>query len=35
MHDCHTCQEYTTADELAQAAALALALIASDDGGAA
>ena len=36
MHNCHTCQEYTTVGELAQAAELAVALILSrDDGGAA
>lgn len=32
MHNCHTCQEYTTIDELTQAAELVLALILSEDG---
>lgn len=33
MHDCHTCAEYTTVEELAQSARLVASLIVSDDGG--
>lgn len=33
MHNCHTCQEYTTVSELAQAAELVVTLILSNDGG--
>ncbi len=33
MHDCHTCGEYTTVNELAQSARLTASLIVSDDGG--
>ncbi len=32
MHDCHTCAEYTTVEELAQSARLVASLIVSDDG---
>ncbi len=33
MHNCHTCEEYTTAEELAQSARLVASLIALDFGG--
>ncbi len=32
MHLCHTCEEYTTADDLVRSARLALALMAASDG---
>jgi tripeptide aminopeptidase len=33
MQQCHTCQEYTTVDDLVQSAGLTLSLILADDGG--